>query len=83
MCDSMVSCFHWTEEKYGKFDVIHGHDWHVVNALANIKVNKGYTNVIWSAHSTEYGRNGNNFADNWFSARIRHREWLGGYISRK
>jgi glycosyltransferase involved in cell wall biosynthesis len=83
MCDSMVSCFHWAEAKYGRFDVIHGHDWHVVNALANIRANKGHTNVVWTAHSTEYGRNGNNFADNWFSARIRHREWLGGYISRK
>jgi len=83
MCDSLVSCFNWAEQKYGKFDVIHGHDWHVVNALANIKANKGYTNIIWTAHSTEYGRNGNNFADNWFSARTRHREWLGGYISRR
>ncbi|MFH0863323.1 MAG: glycosyltransferase family 4 protein [Candidatus Altiarchaeota archaeon] len=83
MCDSLVSCFHWAEEKYGRFDAVHGHDWHVVNALANIKANKGYTNVVWTAHSTEYGRNGNNYADNWFSARIRHREWLGGYISCK
>lgn len=83
MCDSMVSCFHWAEGKYGKFDVLHGHDWHVVNALANIRANKGYTNIVWTSHSTEYGRNGNNFADNWFSARVRHREWLGGYISKK
>ncbi|MFH1055518.1 MAG: glycosyltransferase family 4 protein [Candidatus Altiarchaeota archaeon] len=82
MCDSMVSCFHWAEGQYGRFDVLHGHDWHVVNALANIRANKGYTNIIWTAHSTEWGRNGNNFADNWFSARTRHREWLGGYISK-
>jgi glycosyltransferase involved in cell wall biosynthesis len=83
MCDSLVSTFHWAESEYGRFDAIHGHDWHVVNALANIRANKGYDNIVWSAHSTEYGRNGNNFADNWFSARVRHREWLGGYISRK
>lgn len=83
MCDSIVSCFHWAEQEYGKFDVVHGHDWHVVNALANIQANKGYQNLVWSAHSTEYGRNGNSFADNWFSARIRHREWLGGYLSKK
>jgi glycosyltransferase involved in cell wall biosynthesis len=82
VCDSLVACFHWAEGKYGRFDVLHGHDWHIVNALANIRANKGYTNVVWTAHSTEYGRNGNNFADNWFSARIRHREWLGGYIAR-
>jgi glycosyltransferase involved in cell wall biosynthesis len=83
MCDSMVSCFHWVESKHGRFDVIHGHDWHVVNAMANIRANKGYTNIVWTAHSTEYGRNGNNFSDNWFSARVRHREWLGAYISPK
>ncbi|MBU0763162.1 MAG: glycosyltransferase family 4 protein [Candidatus Altiarchaeota archaeon] len=83
MCDSIVSCFHWAEQEYGRFDVIHGHDWHIVNALANIRANKGYDNLVWSAHSTEYGRNGNHHADNWFAARVRHREWLGGYISKK
>jgi glycosyltransferase involved in cell wall biosynthesis len=82
-CDSLVSCFHFIEDKYGRFDVLHGHDWHVVNALANIKANKGHDKIVWTCHSTEYGRNGNHFADNWFSARIRHREWLGGYISKQ
>ncbi|MFH1404418.1 MAG: glycosyltransferase family 4 protein [Candidatus Altiarchaeota archaeon] len=81
--DSMVSSFHHIEGEYGKFDVLHAHDWHVVNALANIKSNKGYDNLVWTCHSTEFGRNGNHFADNWFSARIRHREWLGGYISKQ
>lgn len=82
MCDSFVSCFHWVEKEYGKFDVVHGHDWHVVSALANIDANTDHKNIIWTAHSTEYGRNGNNHADSWFSARIRHREWLGSYVSK-
>ncbi len=81
--DSLVSCFHHVESEVGRFDIIHGHDWHVVNAIANIKANKGYENVLWTCHSTEFGRNGNHFADNWFSARVRHREWLGGYVSKK
>ncbi|MBD3261761.1 MAG: glycosyltransferase [Candidatus Altiarchaeales archaeon] len=81
MGDSIVSCYHWVREEYGEFDVLHGHDWHIVNALANIKHNTGFRNIVWSAHSTEFGRNGNNFAHNWWSGRIRHREWLGGYIA--
>lgn len=80
VCDSMVSCFYYIEGKYGKFDILHGHDWHVVNALANIKHHKGYE-FAWTCHSTEFGRNGNSYSDSWFSARIRHREWLGGYLS--
>jgi len=80
VCDSMVSCFHYVENKFGKFNILHAHDWHTVNALANIKNHRGYP-FVWTCHSTEYGRNGNNFNPSWFSARIRHREWLGGYIS--
>ena len=82
-CDSMVSAFHWARGQYGEFDVVHGHDWHVTPALANLRHHAGFKNIVWTAHSTEYGRNGNNHADNWFSQRIRHREWLGGYVSDK
>ncbi len=82
MCDSMVSCFYHVERQYGRFDILHAHDWHVVNAMANLKKNRGY-DFIWTCHSTEYGRNGNTHQDNWFSARVRHREWLGGYLAKK
>ncbi|ODS42892.1 MAG: glycosyl transferase family 1 [Candidatus Altiarchaeales archaeon IMC4] len=82
MCDAMAGCFHFVEHKYGKFDVLHGHDWHVVNALTNIKYSKGY-GFIMTYHSTEWGRNGNNYGDSWFSKRIMHREWLGGYESER
>jgi len=81
VCDSMVSCFHYVESKYGKFDVLHAHDWHVANAMANIKQNKGY-DFVWTCHSTEWGRNGNNNYNNWFSGRVRYREWLGSYLSK-
>lgn len=80
VCDSMVSCYHQVKGEAGEFDVLHAHDWHVVNALSNIKHNTG-KEFVWTAHSTEWGRNGNKFHDNWFSARVRHREWLGGYLS--
>lgn len=82
VCDSLVSCFHYVESKYGKFDVLHAHDWHVVNALANIRQHNGYE-FIWTCHSTEWGRNGGNHNPSWFSRRISHREWLGGYASKR
>ncbi|MFH1836191.1 MAG: glycosyltransferase family 4 protein [Methanobacteriota archaeon] len=81
VCDSLTSCYHQVKNDVGEFDVIHAHDWHVVNAVANIKHNTG-KEFVWTAHSTEWGRNGGAFADNWFSARVRHREWLGGYLSK-
>ncbi len=80
--DAMVSCYHWAKREYGGFDVLQGHDWHVVNALSNIKHNTG-KEFVWTCHSTEWGRNGNAQNDSWFSARVRHREWLGGYLSKK
>ncbi|MFC2154322.1 glycosyltransferase family 4 protein [Candidatus Altiarchaeota archaeon] len=79
--DSMVSCFHYVEGTYGKFDILHGHDWHIVNALCNLKHNKGY-DFVWSCHSTEWGRNGGSSSDSWWSRRISHREWLGGMESK-
>lgn len=81
VCDSMVSCYHQVKSQVGEFDVLHAHDWHVVNAVANIFHNTGKY-FVWTAHSTEWGRNGNSFNDNWFSARVSHREWMGGYLSK-
>ncbi len=79
--DAMVGAFHRAEQEYGRFDVVHGHDWHVVNAMCNLKHNKGYE-FIWSCHSTEWGRNGNAAGDSWWYGRISHREWLGGFESK-
>ncbi len=37
MCDAFVDRFHSVEKLFGRFDILHGHDWHPVNALSRIK----------------------------------------------
>jgi glycosyltransferase involved in cell wall biosynthesis len=77
MCRSFVDTFLETEDYIGAFDVIHGHDW--MTALALEWINKArHHKTIFTIHSTEYGRCGNNFFDG-NSKRIRHLEWLGSY----
>jgi glycosyltransferase involved in cell wall biosynthesis len=82
MCNSMVERFYAVEAEYGEFDILHGHDWHVVNALNRIKTEKGRSFVL-TFHSTEYGRNGSAFGDWWEFREISGREWYGGYIADK
>jgi glycosyltransferase involved in cell wall biosynthesis len=69
---AMLDRFDAVQGLFGKFDIVHGHDWHPVLALESIKVNHGLPYII-TMHSTEWGRCGNNFGD----ARISHMEWLG------
>ncbi|MBF0479809.1 MAG: glycosyltransferase family 4 protein [Candidatus Omnitrophica bacterium] len=77
MCQAFVKAFFATEDLTGKFDVIHGHDWLVANAIIWIKEARGHK-AIFTIHSTEYGRCGNNtFGGN--SERVRHIEWSAGY----
>ena len=80
MCDSMYCRFLDVREKAGKFDILHGHDWHPVNVLCRIKAQFGLPFVL-TFHSTEWGRNGNRHGDWWEAKEISHREWLGGYES--
>ncbi|MDG6243813.1 MAG: glycosyltransferase family 4 protein [Methanolobus sp.] len=80
MCDAMYSRFVRVSEDNGKFDVIHGHDWHPVNVLNMIKYQHGLPYVI-TYHSTEWGRNGNVHLSSPTSSEISHREWLAGYES--
>jgi len=80
MCDSMYCRFLNVREKAGKFDILHGHDWHPVNVLCRIKAQFGLPFVL-TFHSTEWGRNGNRHGDWWEAKEISHREWLGGYES--
>ena len=80
MCDDMYIRFLDVREKVGKFDVLHGHDWHPVNVLCRIKAQFGLPFVL-TFHSTEWGRNGNRYGDWWEAKEISHREWLGGYES--
>jgi len=80
MCDTMFERFGKVKKDFGDFDVLHGHDWHPVTALNRIKARYDRPYVL-TLHSTEWGRNGNQYGG-WDEAReISHREWLGGYES--
>jgi len=62
-----------------RFDLLHFHDWHMVEALHLLQ---DRPNVL-SFHSTEYGRNGGNFGDWWEYGEISGKEWYGGLTARK
>ncbi len=79
MCKSMVHYFCETENFAGKFDIIHGHDWHVVNALDEIKKIRN-KKIVWTLHSTQFGRDGNHF-HNGTANDIKNIEWYGTYIA--
>jgi glycosyltransferase involved in cell wall biosynthesis len=79
MCDALYHRFGAVQNIFGKFDIIHGHDWHPVLAMTRIKQDYGLP-LLLTMHSTEWGRNGNNFGHG-ISAEISHREWLGCYES--
>jgi len=79
MCRSFVDAFLETERYIGPFDVIHGHDWLTTMALEWINKARRHR-TVFTIHSTEYGRCGNNFFEG-NSNRIRHLEWLGSYCS--
>ncbi len=75
MSNALYDRFGAVQKLFGGFDIIHGHDWHPVLALTRIK--KDYRlPFILTMHSTEWGRNGNNFGYG-ISQEISHREWLG------
>ena len=76
MSAAMYERFLKAQKVFGKFDIIHGHDWHPVLALNLIKKDQSIPYIL-TIHSTEWGRNGNNPGN----AEISHREWLGGYES--
>ncbi|MDO9516536.1 MAG: glycosyltransferase family 4 protein, partial [Methanosarcinaceae archaeon] len=81
MCDAMYSRFLEVSEN-GEFDVLHGHDWHPVNVLCRIKTEFGVPFAI-TYHSTEWGRNGNQYGSWWEAQEISHREWLGGFEAKE
>lgn len=78
MCDAMYDRFIAVQKLFGQFDVLHGHDWHPVPVLNRIKRQHEKPYVL-TYHSTEWGRNGNQFVSSWEAQEISHREWLGGY----
>jgi len=79
MCRSFADHFFQTEDYIGGFDVIHGHDWLTANAVGWIKEGRG-NKTVFTVHSTEYGRCGNNFWGG-ASAVIRDHERYGTYIA--
>jgi glycosyltransferase involved in cell wall biosynthesis len=79
MCRSMAHHYFETENVAGHFDIIHGHDWMVINALDEIKKTRN-KKVIFTLHSTQYGRDGNHFNEGRAND-IKNLEWYGTYIA--
>jgi len=81
-CDNMsarmVDQFRIADSQ-NRFDFLHFHDWHPIHALDCLKDR----NTLLTFHSTEYGRNGNQFGDWWEFKEISGKEWYGGYIARR
>jgi glycosyltransferase involved in cell wall biosynthesis len=78
MCRSFVHYVFRTEDYMGAgFDVVHAHDWLTANAMIWIKQGRG-RKTVFTIHSTEYGRCGNNFFGGQ-SARIRDQERAATY----
>ncbi|MDD1742338.1 MAG: glycosyltransferase family 4 protein [Methanotrichaceae archaeon] len=75
MCSAMQDRFRAVQSIFGKFHVIHGHDWHPVLALNSIKKEHPISYIL-TMHSTEWGRNGNHWGGG-ISKEISHLEWLG------
>lgn len=79
MCRAFCEAFFATEDHVGRFDIIHAHDWLAAPVLGWIRQGRGHK-AIFTMHSTEYGRCGNNnYGGN--SQRVRSLEWLGCYES--
>jgi glycosyltransferase involved in cell wall biosynthesis len=57
MCDALYDRFIATQRIFGKFDILHGHDWHPVSALIRLKTEFGIPYIL-TIHSTEWGRGG-------------------------
>lgn len=62
-----------------RFDILHFHDWHVVEALHLLQDR----NTVFTYHSTEFGRNGNQYGDWWEFREISGKEWYAGLIAKQ
>jgi len=70
-------------ERFGEFDaqpfdLLHFHDWHVVDALHRLRDGE----TVFTYHSTEFGRNGNNFSTGWPFTEISRIERYGASIAK-
>ena len=77
MSDRMVARFRELDNP--EFDVLHFHDWHVVDAMHALTDR----NTVMTFHSTEYGRAGNRIGDWWEAKDIMGKEWYGAYIAKR
>ncbi len=77
MSDAMVDMFRLYDSP--RFDVLHFHDWHVVEALHRLRER----NTVLTYHSTEFGRIGGRFGEWWESKEIAGKEWYGGLIAKR
>jgi glycosyltransferase involved in cell wall biosynthesis len=76
MSDRMVVRFRELDSP--PFDVLHFHDWHVVDAM-HVLADR---NTVMTFHSTEYGRDGNRIGEWWEAKEIAGKEWYGAYIAK-
>jgi glycosyltransferase involved in cell wall biosynthesis len=79
MCRSFVQRFFEVEDGGGRFDIVHAHDWLASNAAVWIKEGRARKAVL-TMHSTEYGRNGNQFFGGQ-SQRVQDHERHGTYCA--
>ena len=61
------------------FDILHFHDWHMVEALHLLR----HRRTVFTYHSTEFGRNGGVHGDWWEYHEISGKEWYGGLTARR
>jgi glycosyltransferase involved in cell wall biosynthesis len=80
MCKAMVHRFSEVTELIGKFELINCHDWLTANCIPYVWQGFGTPSVL-TMHSTEYGRDGNQFHDG-FAQWIRDTEAAGCYSAR-
>jgi glycosyltransferase involved in cell wall biosynthesis len=78
MSAAMADQFH-THDHGEKFDILHFHDWHPVQALHYLRER----DTILTFHSTEYGRNGSRYGSWWEYREISGKEWYGGLIAQR
>ncbi|NMB79631.1 MAG: glycosyltransferase family 4 protein [Methanomicrobiales archaeon] len=81
-CDSMSSIMvdqFRKADRAERFDILHFHDWHPIQALHTLQDRQ----TILTFHSTEYGRNGNQYGDWWEYREISGKEWYGALIAKR
>ncbi|MCC7556568.1 MAG: glycosyltransferase family 4 protein [Methanoculleus marisnigri] len=76
MSGKMLERFH--EFDTPSFDLLHFHDWHVVDALQKLRDRE----TVFTYHSTEFGRNGNTFSNGWPFTEISGIERCGASIAK-